>query len=519
MVAMTFADIECRLCHLRAKSWRSACLFACAVTAVAWVIHLLVIDILLRTEAPFLLFYFSLVAAASYGGLRGGLLATALGALLGFFHSSIHHLIGIQGAIPGPHEVMETAVSTVMFIITGTFISLLFDSLERTQTALYRADLRKDEFLATLAHELRNPLAPISNAVDVLRTAKDEAVRQKAIGIIGRQVRQMTQIVDDLMDVARITHDKILLRREPVLLSDAINAAMESVKPLMTQKNHALLVTVPPQPVWLDGDITRLTQIFTNILNNAAKYTGPGGTIRIDAAMEGGEAKVIISDNGMGIAPDMMPRIFDMFTQADSPSDRNAKKGIGIGLSLVRKLVQLHGGSVSAHSDGLGKGSQFTIRLPATEGVVVSAVPEHKDQPHGSADRRHRVLVVDDNGDVAQMLAMMLEMMGCEVKTVHDGPAAIETAKSFLPEIVLLDIGMPGMDGYKVCEALRGISSLKDAVIVAQTAYGQSEDRQRSMEAGFNDHLVKPVSMEALEKMLDSRMQAPHLRVPAAQAP
>lgn len=517
MVSMNVADSECRFCYLHAKNWWSACLFACVATAVAWVIHLLVIDLLMGAKAPFLLFYFSLASAAWYGGLRGGLLATALGALLGFFHLSIHHLTGIQGAVPGPHEGIETAVSAALFIITGGFISFLFDSLERTQDALYRADRRKNEFLATLAHELRNPLAAISNAAEVLRTAKDEAVRERAVGIIGRQARQMTQLVDDLMDVARITHDKIVLRREPVLLSDAINAAMESVKPLMTQKKHTLLAAVPPQPVWLDGDITRLTQIFTNILNNAAKYTDPGGTIRIDAAMKGGEAKVTISDNGEGITPDMMPRIFDMFTQANGESDRS-QKGIGIGLSLVRKLVQLHGGSVSAHSDGLGKGSQFTVRLPTAKGAGISAAPEHKDQPHGSADHR-RVLVVDDNGDAAQMLALMLEMMDCDVKTANDGFVAIETAKSFLPEIVLLDICMPGMDGYKVCKALRGISSLKDAVIVAQSGYGQSEDRQRSMEAGFNDHLVKPVSMEALEKMLDSRMQAPHLRVPAAKAP
>ena len=480
-----------RVCSIRAKSRWSAYFFACFIVIAAQTGHYLFMNHWHRPHAPFLLFYLAITAAAWFGGLGPGLLAVALSTLF-----SIYHFIELRGWPEG-----FEAVPTVLFIMTGVVISFLFEALERADAAMRLANRRKDEFLATLAHELRNPLAPISNAVEILRTATDEAVRRKVLGIVDNQVRQMTQLVDDLLDVARIAQDKIVLRRKPVPLADAISAAADSVQPLMTEKKHALQISLPLQPVWLDGDPTRLTQIFANILNNAAKYTPPGGSIRVDASAQGRRAKIVITDNGIGIAPEMLPCIFDMFTQAEGPSGVR-DGGMGIGLALVRKLIRLHGGSITARSKGLGKGSRFTIRLHTTEGPMAAAIPV--SQPQADADHR-RILVVDDNVDSAQTLAWMLELQGYAVKMARNGPAALEIAESFLPETILLDISMPGMDGYQVCDALRRMPALKNTVIIAQTGYGQREDRQRSLNAGFDAHLVKPVSMETLHAVLDAR--------------
>ena len=337
-----------RRCHAQYQ-W-SGYLFACALVAAAQAGQYLFKNYWQSGHTHVLLYYLSLTIAAWYGGGKAGLLATMLGTL-----AYVYHSFGSSGHV-------DIAL-TLLFIATGIITSLLFESVARAEVALRLADRRKDEFLATLAHELGNPLAPISNAMEILRTTKDDATRQKLTGIIERRIRQMTQLVDDLMDVERIAQDKIALRKRPVRLMAAINSAADSVKPLITEKKHVLLVSVPPQPVWLDGDMTRLTQILANVLNKAAKYTEPGGTIRIDATMDGDLARIDISDTGIGIAPDMMPRVFDMFAQTDGTSG-NRKSGIGIGLALVRKLVELHGGSIRAHSAGLARAanSRYSCR-------------------------------------------------------------------------------------------------------------------------------------------------------------
>ncbi len=375
---------------------------------------------------------------------------------------------------------------------------------KRAEEALRDADRKKDEFLAMLAHELRNPLAPLCNALEIMRLApgNPEAVR-RAQEMMGRQVQQMARLVDDLLDVSRITLGKIELRRERLDLSAVVLSAVETSRPLIETARHVLTLVPPPQPLSVEGDPTRLAQVLSNLLNNAAKYTPEGGRICLIVERDGPQAVVRVRDSGVGIPPEMLSHIFELFSQGD-PSRPSAQGGLGIGLTLVRKLTELHGGSVEAHSDGPQKGSEFVVRLPLAPEPPEGQRPGASEgsAPRAATGPAHRILVVDDNVDSAESLAMMLRLLGHDVHTAHDGPAALRAAAAFAPEMVLLDIGLPGMDGYEVARRLRTLPQVRGALLVAQTGWGQEEDRRKSREAGFDHHLVKPVDPAVLREVL-----------------
>ena len=365
--------------------------------------------------------------------------------------------------------------------------------------ALAELHVRKDEFLAMLSHELRNPLSAILSALHILRLQDTEnPSQQKAKIIIERQVGQLAHLIDDLLEVSRVITGKIQLHQERLEMRGIVGRAIESARPLIDRCKHELSVSLPVEPIWLQGDPTRLEQVVVNLLNNAAKYTDDGGQIRLTAQQEGGEVVLRVRDTGVGIDPELLPRIFELFTQADRTLDR-AQGGLGIGLSLVQKLVELHGGTVEAHSVGLGQGSEFIVRLPALSPASESIAPiETAKQPAQTS----RVLVVDDNVDVADMLVVMLQMFGHEVQAAYSGQTALETAVEYQPDVVLLDIGLPDMDGYEVARRLRRQPQTKDVRLIAMTGYGQDSDRQSSQEAGFDHHLVKPVDSQKLQDLL-----------------
>jgi signal transduction histidine kinase/DNA-binding response OmpR family regulator len=404
-------------------------------------------------------------------------------------------------------------------------VALADDLASRAATALdnarlyrdvERADRQKNEFLSMLAHELRNPLAPIRNAVEVLRAGgADGAGLDWARGVIERQVSHLVRLVDDLLDVSRITSGKIRLKREPVELAAVLAQAVEASRPEIESRRHSLEVTPPDRPLRLHGDPARLAQVFTNLLNNAAKYTEPGGRVWLTATAENGDAVVRVRDTGIGIPREMLADVFEPFLQVDRSLDRS-QGGLGIGLTLVKRLVGKHGGTVEAHSEGPGKGSEFVVRLPlearsshpgvrGDEPPALAGTPAagvFLGTPEGDLRTPQRVLVVDDNRDGADSLGMILRLSGYDVRLAHDGPEALAAAASFRPQVVVLDIGLPGMDGYEVARRLRADSPARDAVLVAVTGYGRSEDRARSRESGFDHHLVKPVDLDALARVL-----------------
>jgi PAS domain S-box-containing protein len=362
------------------------------------------------------------------------------------------------------------------------------------------ADRRKDEFLAILAHELRNPLAPIRNAVQILRAKGPPLPElQWARDVIDRQVHQLTRLVDDLLDVSRISRGRIELRKERVALATVVSAAVEGSRPLLEKWGHELTVMLPPEPFYLDVDVARLGQVLLNLLNNAAKYTDQGGRIWLSARREHEHVIIRLKDTGIGIPRQMLPRIFEMFTQVQRSLDRS-EGGLGIGLTLVKRLVEMHGGTVTASSDGPGTGSEFTIRLPLapeppSQGALATAgammvVPA-----------RYRILVVDDEQDAADSLAMLLRMTGHEVHTAHDGLEAVGAAAVFRPEVVLLDIGLPKLNGHEAGRRIRAQQG-PHVVLVALTGWGQDEDRRRSSQAGFDCHMTKPVEFNVLQKLL-----------------
>ncbi|HKP11032.1 MAG TPA: PAS domain-containing protein [Blastocatellia bacterium] len=376
--------------------------------------------------------------------------------------------------------------------------------LRESQQVLRETNRRKDEFLAMLAHELRNPLAPIRNAAQVLKLiGPADANQQWAREIIERQTQHLTRLVDDLLDVSRITQGKITLAREPLDLATVVQRAVEISRPLIEARHHQLTVALAPEPLRVEGDSTRLVQVVGNLLNNAAKYTDEGGHIRVEAAREGQEAVIRVRDNGMGLPADLLPHVFDLFTQADRSLDRS-QGGLGIGLTLVRQLAELHGGRVEARSDGPAKGSEFILRLPAvatTDAARVAASPAERVRPDG---RALKILVVEDNPDSAEMLAFMLTLGGHQVHVAHNGAEALEAAHTFAPQIVLCDIGLPGMNGYELAARLRQQAEFKRTALIALTGYGQDEERRRAREAGFDYHLTKPVGPESLASLLDS---------------
>jgi PAS domain S-box-containing protein len=365
---------------------------------------------------------------------------------------------------------------------------------------------KKDEFLATLSHELRNPLAPIRTAIEVMRLAReDQDIVENARITVERQLHHLVRITDDLLDVSRITQDKLQLRRERVDVRSAIDSAVEATRPLIDAQAQSLTVNVPDAPLWVDADFTRLVQALSNLLNNAAKYTDFAGRIRVAAAEEAGTAVVSVSDTGIGIAAEMLPRIFDMFTQLQAFGDRT-HGGLGIGLSLAKRLIELHGGTLEARSGGPGQGSTFVVRIPLAPVVARGNAAAHAQRP--AAQRACRILIAEDNSDTAEMMRMMFELKGHDVRVASDGAQAVDLAASFKPAIAFLDIGMPRMDGY---EAARGIRMLlgQDVVLVALTGWGQDEDKVRASEAGFNQHLTKPPEPDVLDRAIAECTEKP----------
>jgi PAS domain S-box-containing protein len=384
----------------------------------------------------------------------------------------------------------------------------LEEELRQRVEELAAADRRKDEFLAMLAHELRNPLAAISNAGHVLDrkgTAGDgrhDPRSHELIAMIGRQIRHLSRLVDDLLDVSRFSRGRIELRKEPVELRRAVEGAVETARPLLEQRRHHLTVSLPEEPLWLEADLTRIEQVLANLLHNAAKFTEPGGSIELTAEREDSEAVLRVHDDGAGISPELLPNIFDLFVQEERSLARS-RGGLGIGLTLVRTLVERHGGSIEAESAGPGRGSTFTVRLPlmpppGIEEEILSSIPAT------AGGEPARVLLVEDNLDAAEALSELLRMWGHEVETAHDGVSALQTARQTRPGVVLLDIGLPGMDGYEVARELRSTPGLAATRLIALTGYGQESDRHRSRLAGIDHHLVKPVDLEQLRALLIS---------------
>jgi PAS domain S-box-containing protein len=372
--------------------------------------------------------------------------------------------------------------------------------------ALAEADRRKTEFLAMLAHELRNPLAPISNAVRAMRLgAGNGQDLRPGFEMLQRQVGQMVRLVDDLLDMSRISRGKIELRKQDVELAPIVDQAVEATRALYGNLNQTVTVTLPPRPVYLSGDPARLAQVFGNLLNNACKFTDRDGRVSLTVVPEGDHAVIRVRDDGIGIAAEQMPIVFEMFSQADTSLERT-QAGLGIGLTLVKTLVDMHGGTVTARSEGLGRGSEFEVRLPTLSEPPRAQAPATVVEP--TPQVRRRILIVDDNEDGAESLAMLLEVGGHEIHIVHDGPEAIATAERLRPDVVLLDIGLPRLNGYEVCRRLRQAPWGRDLTVVALTGWGQEEDRQRSREAGFDAHLVKPVDYDQLEKLVAARPSA-----------
>ena len=426
--------------------------------------------------------------------------------------------LGLQSYMGVPLKARDATIGVITFIAAesghrydAADLAVAEDLASRAAIAiensqLYRelkdADARKDEFLATLAHELRNPLAPIRNALHIIRLAGSDAEAiEESRGIMERQLSQMVRLVDDLLDVSRITRNKLELRKQRVELSAVIASAVETSTPLIEQAGHALSVDLPTEPILLDADPTRLSQVFSNLLNNSAKYTDSGGKISVTGEYaDEGHVVVKVRDNGLGIPADVLPRVFEMFSQAHRDHER-AQGGLGIGLTLVRRLIEMHGGAVEAYSDGPGLGSEFAVRLPIVKQQTRGALAT----PSVATSRAHatrRILVVDDNHDSAATLAKMLSMMGHETRTAGDGLEAVEMAETFQPDLMLLDIGLPKLNGYGACRRIRQQTWGKRMIIVALTGWGQEEDRRQSKDAGFTEHMVKPVDIAALDRLL-----------------
>ncbi|MGE0610167.1 MAG: PAS domain-containing protein, partial [Pirellulales bacterium] len=385
---------------------------------------------------------------------------------------------------------------TVMDI---TARKLADEALRALAARLSEADRRKDVFLATLAHELRNPLAPIRTGLEVMKLAKDDPVMMEEVrGTMERQAQQMVRLIDDLLEVSRITQGKLELRKCQVSLAEVVRNAVEASQPFVQESNHQLRVTLPPAPILLDADPHRLAQVLANLLNNAAKYTPAGGHIELIAQPQGNEVMVTVKDNGIGIPPELQGGIFEMFSQIDR-SLETGYKGLGIGLTLVKRLVEMHGGKVEVHSGGKNQGSEFAVSLPVLPPSV--AEPERPPVAENAKPAKLRVLVVDDNADAATTLGMVVKMLGNEVRTAGDGLQGVELAQQFQPHVVLMDIGMPRMNGYEASKAIRQQPWGQAMMLVALTGWGQDDDRQKALDAGFNHHLVKPAEPSELQRI------------------
>ncbi len=373
-------------------------------------------------------------------------------------------------------------------------------ALQQLNDQLSAADRRKDEFLATLSHELRNPLAPMRSALDVLTLKLASSTDARLLDAFDRQLRHLTRLVDDLMEVSRITQGRMQLQRTPVELCALVRSVAQDLSATMEAAGHTLRLSIGPAPVTVDGDATRLSQVVLNLLTNAAKYTPDGGLIELSLRCDHALAEIRISDNGIGIPPEALASIFAMFSQLEPALDR-AKGGLGIGLALVRGIVELHDGSIAAESDGLGKGSSFTVRLPLSQETRCPV----EAAPAGAGPAGARILVVDDNEDAAQMLAMALEWSGCTVRVAHSAAGALALLASFAPDVALLDIGLPDLNGYELARRMRLQPTGAGAMLVATTGWGQQKDRDRAIEAGFDHHLTKPIDFDLLQSLLHGR--------------
>lgn len=375
----------------------------------------------------------------------------------------------------------------------------------RADQALKDADRRKDEFLATLAHELRNPLAPIRNALHILRLSSDREANERARSMMGRQLEQLVRLVDDLLDMSRISRGKLELRKQRVPLSAILSSAVETSRSLIDDLGHELTVAQPEQPIILDADLIRLAQVISNLLNNSAKYTDRCGHIQLTAERQGSDVVVSVKDSGIGIAADQLPRIFEMFSQVDRSLERS-QGGLGVGLTLVKRLVEMHGGQIEAKSNGLGKGAEFIVRLPVVVDTAVRLPPSAMEKAPDPKSSR-RILIVDDNRDSADSLATLMRIMGNDTRTAYDGLEGVTAAGEFRPAVVLLDIGLPKLNGYEACRRIRGEPWGKGVILIAVTGWGQEEDRRRSRGAGFDHHMVKPVDSHELMKLLAGLQQ------------
>jgi signal transduction histidine kinase/CheY-like chemotaxis protein len=398
---------------------------------------------------------------------------------------------------PDGHRLTALAHANPIYDAQGTLngaVNVLVDISERkrAEDSLREANRSKDEFLAMLAHELRNPLAPIRNALEVLHMQDAIPVEQRwALDVIDRQSRQLARLIDDLTDISRITRQRLELRRERVAIDRVVRAAVETSRPLLNSRAHELSLVLPPAPVFLDADPTRLAQALANLLNNAAKYSERGGQIALTVEVEGPDVVVSVRDTGIGIAPEMLPRVFAMFAQGHQSGARS-RDGLGIGLALVKRLVELHDGVVTAHSEGLGKGSTFTLRLPIADGPAAT-VRTSEAVTATTAIASRRILIVDDNVDAAATACVMLRLLGNEIRMANDGVEALAVAEEFRPDVAILDIDLPKLGGYDVARRIRGTTWGARTTIVALTGWGQDADRERALEAGFDHHFVKPV--------------------------
>jgi signal transduction histidine kinase len=403
-----------------------------------------------------------------------------------------------QAALVRANEELEHRVAERTQALTKAHASA-----QESEERLRETDRRKDEFLAMLAHELRNPLAPLSNAVEILSLANSPDPRlEMAAGLIGRQVKQLTRLVDDLLDVSRISRGKLELRRQRIALEDVVQVAVETCQPMIQARNQQLTVTLPPSPVMLHADPARLTQSLMNLLNNSAKYTEPGGHIALEAVPDGNRIAIAIADDGIGIPADMLSRVFDIFVQLDQRLERT-EGGLGVGLALVKNIVEMHGGTVRAASDGPGRGSRFTVELP-----IAKPLPGEADRDaavrRGTRAAKQRILVAEDGPDAAESFRMLLTIMGHDVRVVSDGVQAVDAAREFRPDLIIMDLGMPRMNGYDAARAIRAGAGGSEPVIIALTGWGQPEDQRRSLEAGFDRHLTKPVDPNLLRSLLET---------------
>jgi signal transduction histidine kinase/ActR/RegA family two-component response regulator len=490
-------------------------LIAIGATATVAIIRLTISDTV-GNFAPVSTFTVAVVIAAWYGGLGPGLLATVLSGLAAdYLFTPERHSFRIA--------TLSGAVTLGVMVFTGVLLSLLCESLHRIrrsleaeqenlrhsvelqrqmQDALTESDRRKDEFLATLAHELRNPLAPVRNAIHILRARMPPTPElQWARDVIDRQVTQMTRLIDDLMDVSRITRGTFELRREHVLLDEVIRVAVETSRPIIDAAGHQLVVSLPPEPINLDADVIRLAQVFSNLLNNAAKYTGPGGRIAVTAERDGDMVSVAVQDSGIGIPAAMLTEVFEPFTQLDNSLERT-RGGLGIGLALAKRLVEMHGGVIEAQSSGAGHGSRFVARLPVSAQHSVARPVAQEVRGPATVVGGRRILVADDNYDSATSLSILLNDAGYEVRTAGDGVQALETAVQFRPDVALLDIGMPKLNGYEVARQIRNQPWGRHVLLIALTGWGGADHRRQTAQAGFDHHLTKPVDPAALTRLL-----------------